>query len=256
MSIQQTWVCIAVWVTSSLVFAQTKTEPPPNASDSTEILLPSNPCSSSGKPADQDEILTDTMGVDFGPYLARMTQIVRKNWYQLMPPSVYPPILKQGKVSIEFVVLKDGKINGMTVHRASGDVALDRAAWGSIAASGPFAALPAEFPGQRIGLRFFFYYNATFRISISPCADVRVPTGSTLQFFASGEGTTNASVTWSISGAGCSKSACGSISDTGLYTAPANIPDPPTVVVEAASRTGISITGKSKLIVVPANPSH
>jgi len=65
MSIQQTWVCIAVWVTSSLVFAQTKTEPPPNASDSTEILLPSNPCSSSGKPADQAEILTDTMGVDF-----------------------------------------------------------------------------------------------------------------------------------------------------------------------------------------------
>ena len=55
------------------------------------------------------------MGVDFGPYLTRITQIVRQNWYNLMPPSVYPPILKQGKLSIEFVILKDGK-----THRDGG----------------------------------------------------------------------------------------------------------------------------------------
>ncbi len=64
---------------------------------------------SGAKALDQAEILTDTMGVDFGPYLTRITQIVRQNWYNLMPPSVYPPILKQGKLSIEFVILKDGK---------------------------------------------------------------------------------------------------------------------------------------------------
>jgi TonB family protein len=69
------------------------------------------------------------MGVDFGPYLTRVVQIVKQNWYTLMPPSVYPPILKQGKLSIEFVILKDGKTTGMVVHTSSGDVALDRAAW-------------------------------------------------------------------------------------------------------------------------------
>jgi TonB family protein len=114
---------------------------------------------SGAKALDQAEILTDTMGVDFGPYLTRITQIVRQNWYNLMPPSVYPPILKQGKLSIEFVILKDGKTTGMVVHTSSGDVALDRAAWGSITASTPFPPLPREFPGQILGLRFYYFYN-------------------------------------------------------------------------------------------------
>jgi len=35
------------------------------------------------KALDQAEILTDTMGVDFGPYLTRVVQIVRQNWYKL-----------------------------------------------------------------------------------------------------------------------------------------------------------------------------
>ncbi len=111
------------------------------------------------KALDQAEILTDTMGVDFGPYLARITQVVRSNWMNLLPPSVYPPILKQGKLSIQFVILKDGKVAGMELHATSGDVALDRAAWASITASNPFPPLPKEFPGQVLGLRFYYFYN-------------------------------------------------------------------------------------------------
>jgi len=118
-----------------------------------------SPGRSGAKALDQAEILTDTMGVDFGPYLTRVVQIVKQNWYTLMPPSVYPPILKQGKLSIEFVILKDGKATGMVVHTSSGDVALDRAAWGSITDSNPFPPLPKEFPGQVLGLRFYYFYN-------------------------------------------------------------------------------------------------
>jgi TonB family protein len=114
---------------------------------------------SGAKALDQAEILTDTMGVDFGPYLARITQIVRQNWYTLMPPSVYPPTFKQGKLAIEFVILKDGKTAGMVVRAPSGYVELDRAAWGSITASTPFPPLPKEFPGQMLGLRFHYFYN-------------------------------------------------------------------------------------------------
>lgn len=105
------------------------------------------------------EILTDTMGVDFGPYLTRVVQVVKANWYNLMPPAVYPPILKQGKLSIEFAIQKDGKVSGMVLHTTSGDVALDRAAWASITASNPFPPLPKEFPGQILGLRFYYFYN-------------------------------------------------------------------------------------------------
>jgi TonB family protein len=114
---------------------------------------------SGAKALDQAEILTDTMGVDFGPYLTRIVQIVRQNWYSIMPVSVQAPIFKQGKLSIEFVILKDGKTASMVVHTSSGDVALDRAAWGSITNSTPFPPLPKEFPGKLLGLRFYYFYN-------------------------------------------------------------------------------------------------
>ena len=111
------------------------------------------------KALDQAEILTDTMGVDFGPYLARVLQIVRGNWYNVMPESVYPPLRKQGQLSIDFVILKNGKVSTMVYHTSSGDVALDRAAWGSITASNPFPPLPKEFPGQILGIRLYYLYN-------------------------------------------------------------------------------------------------
>jgi TonB family protein len=119
------------------------------------------------KALDQAEILTDTMGVDFGPYLTRIVAIVKQNWYTLMPPSVYPPILKQGKLAIEFVILKNGNSTEMAIRTSSGDVALDRAAWASITASNPFPPLPKEFPGKILGLRFYYFYN------LEPGADLK-----------------------------------------------------------------------------------
>jgi TonB family protein len=118
-----------------------------------------SPGRSGAKALDQAEILTDTMGVDFGPYLTQVVQIVKRNWYSIMPESVYPPIFKQGKLAIEFEILKDGTVSGMTLRTSSGDVPLDRAAWGSITASAPLPPLPKEFPGKLLGLRFYYFYN-------------------------------------------------------------------------------------------------
>ena len=105
------------------------------------------------------EVLTDTQGVDFGPYLSRVLQAVRQNWYNVIPEEARPPLLKKGKVSIEFVILQNGKVAGMKIIGPSGDVALDRAAWAGITASDPFGPLPKEFHGPYLGLRFHFYYN-------------------------------------------------------------------------------------------------
>lgn len=105
------------------------------------------------------EITSDTMGVDFGPYMQRVLHDVRQNWYAIIPESAMPPLLKKGKVSIEFVILKNGQIAGMRYVLPSGDVALDRAAYGGITASNPFPPLPKEFAGQYLGLRFTFFYN-------------------------------------------------------------------------------------------------
>lgn len=108
------------------------------------------------------EILSDTMGVDFGPYLSRIRIIIMKHWYDVLPQSVFPPILKQGKLMIEFAILKDGRVAGMKLVASSSDDALDRAAWGGITGSNPFPPLPPDFAqvgGQYLTLRCTFTYN-------------------------------------------------------------------------------------------------
>jgi TonB family protein len=105
------------------------------------------------------EILSDTMGVDFGPYLERVLHDVRQNWYAIIPEVARPPLMKKGKVSIQFAILKDGSVAGMRLDGPSGDVSLDRAAWGGITGSNPFPPLPHEFGGQYLALVFHFYYN-------------------------------------------------------------------------------------------------
>lgn len=102
------------------------------------------------------EILSDTLGVDFGPYLEIVKREVKKNWYELIPESVE---FKKGEVSIQFTILKDGKVTGMALDAGSGDTSLDRAAWGGITSSVPFPPLPSEFTGPNLTLRFDFFYN-------------------------------------------------------------------------------------------------
>jgi TonB family protein len=104
------------------------------------------------------EILSDTQGVDFGPYLQRVLHDVRQNWYNAIPESAWG---KHGNLIIEFAIMKDGTVQGMRVVAPSGDVPLDRAAWAGITASDPFPALPSDFGGQYLALRFRFYYNPT-----------------------------------------------------------------------------------------------
>jgi len=105
------------------------------------------------------EVLTDTQGVDLGPYLSKVLQSVRENWYQLIPTEAHLPELKKGAVSIEFVILRNGQVDGMKIVGPSGDAELDKAAWGGIEYSVPFAALPDKFHGPYLALRIHFYYN-------------------------------------------------------------------------------------------------
>jgi TonB family protein len=109
-----------------------------------------------GRQLGQLDILSDTQGVDFGPYLQRILQDVRKNWYILIPESAE---MKKGKLAIEFAITKDGQVADMRLVASSGDVALDRPAWGSITNSNPFPPLPSEFRGPYLALRFRYYYN-------------------------------------------------------------------------------------------------
>ncbi len=105
------------------------------------------------------DVLSDTQGVDFGPYLSRVLQSIKANWYNLIPEEARAPLLKHGKVAIRFLITPNGKVAGMFVEMPSGDVPLDRAAYGGITASDPFSPLPHEFHGPYLALRITFFYN-------------------------------------------------------------------------------------------------
>ena len=106
------------------------------------------------------EVLSDTQGVDFNSWLQRWHHETERNWDPLIPDEVNPPILKSGMVAIRFKVLPNGRLmdGSMVLEGRSGDVALDRAAWGALTGSN-YPPLPRDFHGPYLELRAYFLYN-------------------------------------------------------------------------------------------------
>ena len=102
-------------------------------------------------------ILSDTKGVDFGPYLARIVHIVRQNWISVIPESAR--LGEKGRVGVVFEILKDGSVPQLRLVASSGSDPLDRAAVTGVHASIPFPPLPQEFTGNHLVLQFIFLYN-------------------------------------------------------------------------------------------------
>src|SRR5713226_3719517 len=91
--------------------------------------------------------------------------------------------------------------------------------------------------------------KTTVTISVAPTA-VSVAVGNTQQFTATVTGTSNTAVAWSVAG-GASN---GTISNTGLYTAPATPPNPPQVTVTATSQAD-STKSASAIVTVTGPPT-
>ncbi len=105
------------------------------------------------------DILSDTLGVDFGPYIQRVIYDTKRAWYPIIPEVAQPPISKQGRTLIRFKILPDGSVTDMHLDSPAGTVSLDRAAWAGIVSAAPFPPLPKNFKGPFLELRFYFLYN-------------------------------------------------------------------------------------------------
>jgi Fe-S cluster assembly iron-binding protein IscA len=78
--------------------------------------------------------------------------------------------------------------------------------------------------------------TSLIQLSITPTGFVGVDVSTTRQFTATiSNDPGNSGVTWTVSGSGCSGTACGTISPAGLYAAPATVPPPVTITVTATS---------------------
>ncbi|MFP5227621.1 MAG: cell envelope integrity protein TolA, partial [Acidobacteriota bacterium] len=105
------------------------------------------------------DVLSDTMGWDYGPYVQRVIWDTERAWWPIIPESARPPLDKQGKVAIRFKIYPDGSVHDMVLEGPSGDVALDRAAWAGITGASPYPPIPKAFKGPFLELRFYFLYN-------------------------------------------------------------------------------------------------
>jgi TonB family protein len=99
----------------------------------------------------------DTKGFDWGDYARQLYLIIKKNWYDRIPIAAYYG--QKGKVFIRFVIEKDGTISDLAVIRSSDISPFDRAAENAIRASNPLPHLPSNFPKEKEGVTFGFYYN-------------------------------------------------------------------------------------------------
>jgi hypothetical protein len=92
-------------------------------------------------------------------------------------------------------------------------------------------------------------------VTISP-ASATVRTGATQQFTATVTGTTNAAVTWSVNGLQGGNSTVGTVSSSGLYTAPSAVPSTNPVTVAAISAADNTKSGSASVTITPpGNPS-
>jgi outer membrane biosynthesis protein TonB len=105
------------------------------------------------------QVLSDMQGVDFGPYIRRLLEDIKRNWYPLIPEEARPPLNKQGETLIRFTILPDGRIAAMNLDGSSQDQAIDKACWGAITGEGQFPPLPASFHGPNLELRIDFLTN-------------------------------------------------------------------------------------------------
>ena len=86
--------------------------------------------------------------------------------------------------------------------------------------------------------------------------------GNTQQFTATVTGTSNTAVTWNVNGIPGGNSTVGTISNTGLYTAPQDLPSPASVTIHATSLADRTVSGNAGLTItsdiivsVTTNPS-
>ncbi len=105
------------------------------------------------------DILSDTRGVDFKPYVKRILRQVYQTWIPLIPPDSRPPKNAPGSTAIRFAIDPAGKLISMHLDDSSHNDGLNRAAWGSITGVGQFPPLPKEFSGPNLEIRVRYYVN-------------------------------------------------------------------------------------------------
>jgi len=91
----------------------------------------------------------------------------------------------------------------------------------------------------------------TVTVVVAPKAQ-NVIVATTQQFAATVTGSSNTAVAWSVGGSACTTQDCGSISATGLYSAPKSIPNPALLAVTATANANPLDFGAAAVTIIAA----
>ena len=96
----------------------------------------------------------DTKGVEFGPWLRRFVERVKRNWFIPQAAMTF-----RGRVVITFNIHKNGQITDVQVIGPSSIESFNRAAVNAIIGSSPVDPLPPEYPEPIAFFTVTFLYN-------------------------------------------------------------------------------------------------
>jgi hypothetical protein len=210
-------------------------------------------------PSPPNVVIKATAVADPSASASTVLTVVAGASVSISPPS---PQIKPG-AQLQFTATVTGSSSSLVIWSISGSGCAGSAC-GSISASGLYTA-PAKAPNPPIvavtatllsdptksgSATVTIVSGPAVGISISPTT-VQVGIGAQQQFSASVTGTSNAAVTWTITGTGCAGNTCGVISASGLYTAPATPPNPPFFSVTATSVADPTKSASATVTVVP-----
>jgi hypothetical protein len=135
---------------------------------------------------------------------------------------------------------KVGSINALGVYTAPGSITTEQAV--TITVSSIYGS-------NQTGTATITLMPPPIFISVTP-ASATLSAGQTMQFNATVKGNTNTAVTWALTPNGF-----GTISSTGLYTAPATITGQQSVIVTATSQVEPTIASSSVVTIASARPN-
>lgn len=127
---------------------------------------PVSPQASRGSPASPQEHLLpqsamteqaqDAKQIEYKSYLEQVKKKVVRAWKY---PEQASRNRDEGKVDVEFTVLKDGRLKNVRILLSSGYFSLDREAIRSVRAASPFTPIPERTGLEEISIRFTFNYT-------------------------------------------------------------------------------------------------
>lgn len=219
-----------------------------------------------------------TLGASIGITATSVTDSTKSGtgYVNLTTPSVYVSIqpqntaLESGQTKQFTTIVQNDPFNKGVVWsvNSSWNSVCSGAECGTVDATGKYTASPTAKPN------FTAYITATSLtdptegasayvvvnpiptgVAVSP-ANATVALNGTQTFTAtSDEFEITPSVSWGVSGAGCSGASCGSIDSSGNYTAPPTAPNPPTVTVTATSALANTVSGLAS-VNISVNPNN